>query len=179
VRKYLKHPRLAAKLLEAGIKIDAQSALQLSDREVKALLEDIRSALATNQSDKMLNAFVSNGVETYEKVMSRFYDCTGLASNLRKFDDFNDLMDEISVEMVLPKLPLHFRLMICIAQATIAQHEINRILQSGAYRVKDNLTESTAPAVKPEVQNTDRPLSAVLKDIEEGTDSESEEKNID
>lgn len=171
IKRYLTHPRLAARLKEGGIAVDRINIASLNDSLVKQLLDDIRGTLSGLQNDKIIDSLATRGVEAFEIMVSKVYDCQGLAANLRKISDFNDLLDEMSAELVLPRMPIHYRLALCIAQATVAQHEINKLIRSGAVPLEELRKEESLDTESQEVQPS---LSETLKGKPADPESDSE-----
>ena len=164
--KYFQHPRLSKLLYQEGIPhIDKDRIASMNIRRKIVLLEEIREVLATSFADKIVDSIATQGIGLYENLVSEFYDCKGLAKNLLNIPEFQQMLDELTIEYEFPRLNIHYRILISIAQATITQNKINQILKhsmnptSEEFNRIKKLYEESVPKeqeIETEVDNCDQ-----------------------
>lgn len=171
LKKYLIHPRISEKLKTLGLYFDPAQVPRLSPTEVKLRLQVIRDNISASYSDKVINHLTENGLGVYEKVLCQFYDCEGIKDNLMKVPDFRDLLDELSVETVMPTISVHLRIGLAILQATVTQHQINIMLRQSGFPVGNQSTGASVGDLNTETHMDEKEVksSNLLSELSKNT----------
>ena len=130
IQKYMDHPRLGDALQKAGLFIDKQYIRNMPSHVAQERLEEIRYYFTNRYSDVIVGSIAETSLQFYEKTMSMFYDVSGIGDTLNGMREYQEMIDEISVEFDLPKIPVQGRLLMLIAQTSIIQNQINSVLRS-------------------------------------------------
>lgn len=131
LNRYKLSPRFGQYLADLGFKLDGTNLSSLTIQELDSLINDIRFCVSTKNISNFWQDACTHGVGIAERIVSPFYNVTGLSQVLGKDDTYQDVCEELILEHqnYLYCKP-EYRLMYCIVKNASLVHEQHKFFQT-------------------------------------------------
>ena len=130
ILKYQESKRFGDKLRKGlGLKYTRQQLLKCSNENLEAILYRINSFLNNSNLDAVFEHMARHSAQTYEQLVSKFYDIEGFSSLLLSNSAFWDAFEFYKINQEVPDIPPGFQLLYIIISTTYLAHLQNQYKQ--------------------------------------------------
>ena len=146
LNRYKLSQRFGQYLTDLGFKLDNSQLSMLTIPELDSLINDIRFCVSTKNVNSFWQDACVHGVGVAERIISPFYNITGLSQVLSHDDTYKDVCEELILEHqnYLYCKP-EYRLLYCIVKNASLVHEQHKFFQTEeGKKVIDNYKKQMA-----------------------------------